>query len=457
MTIQPFPTYIHLRDWQLRAETAYHEAALKNFLAYVTPGAGKTIYALKIGHALLVERVILEIAVVVHTDHLRNQWLATATALSIPLTVYTYQETAKNPDWVHGNVTRARRVLVIFDEIHHAADNQQWGDALGVAFKDAVRRLLLTGTPFRHDEKRIRYVRYERNVGQADFSYGYAEALKDGIVRPVFFPLIGGESQWKIGDQEFTKAFGDKLSQRDAQRRLRTALNTRGKFLPEMVARAHHKLMEVRAGHPDAGGLIVASDQSHAEGIARMVERVTGTRSDVAISNYRDASDRISAFKESDTPWLVAVRMISEGVDIPRLRVGVYATNVTTELFFRQWVGRYVRVQPDLKEQSAYLYLPNDPILADFARSFAEERQHILRLGDPEHMHPLNHLPRVYAEPLEAVNAFATMGDVIAGGETFTQDELLEAERMKHALGLGYLPNEVVAKIMRAMREGTPA
>lgn len=452
MTLQPFPTFIQLRNWQIRAEQTYHELDAKNFLAYVTPGAGKTIFSLKIAHNLLSEARIRDVFVVVHTDHLRNQWLASAKRLGVPIKVLTYQEIAKNPEYISTYVMPWRGSLVIFDEIHHAADNQQWGDALGTAFKKAYRRLLLTGTPFRHDEKRIRYVRYERGIGQADFSYGYAEALKDGIVRPVFFPLIGGEMKWKIGDDEFVRVFGDKLNRTDANRRLRTAINPRGSFMTSLIQHAHLKLCELRQTHAKAGGLIVASDQKHAEALARLVQRITETKAEVAISNYRDASNRISAFADSDTPWLVAVRMISEGVDIPRLRVGVYATNVTTELFFRQWVGRYVRSQSELEEQSAYLYLPNDPLLADYARTFSEERQHVLRVSEFEG-HSGNLVSRVYSEPMEIISAVATIGDVIAGGEAFTQEELAEAERMKHSLGLGYLPNEPVAKIMRAMRE----
>ena len=41
--------------------------------------------------------------------------------------------------------------------------------------------------------------------------------------------------------------------------------------------------------------------------------------------------------------------MVSEGVDIPRLRVGVFATTTTTELFFRQAVGRLVRWTPGVR------------------------------------------------------------------------------------------------------------
>ncbi|MFN8452457.1 MAG: DEAD/DEAH box helicase family protein [Anaerolineae bacterium] len=451
MRLLPFPLQPSAREWQLRGMTAYARAALKNFLAYVTPGAGKTYFSLRIVHDLLSADECRDTAVVVHTNHLREQWLAAAEWANVPMTVWTYQQIAADPAWVRSETTRSRRALVIFDEVHHAADKQQWGDGLAYAFQDAHRRLLLTGTPFRHDEKRIRYVRYEQGVGQSDFVYSYADALRDGIVRPVFFPLIGGQAKWKIGDDEFTGLFGGKVNRADASRLLRSAINPGSGWLRDVIGHAHARLLEVRETHPDAGGLIVAQDQDHAERVARLVGRVTGTKADVAISNYADASRRITAFKESDTHWLVAVRMISEGVDIPRLRVGIYATNVVTELFFRQWVGRYVRVMPGLEEQSAYLYLPNDPALTGFARALAEERRHVLRAQETA---TREGAPRAAASALsiELLEATAAIGDVIAGGETFSQEELQAAAAMKAQLGLGYLPNEVVAKIMRAMR-----
>jgi superfamily II DNA or RNA helicase len=96
-------------------------------------------------------------------------------------------------------------------------------------------------------------------------------------------------------------------------------------------------------------------------------------------SDDPDASDRIAAFAAGRDAWLVAVRMVSEGVDIPRLRVGVYATTVTTDLFFRQAVGRFVRWVPGVRDQRAWLFLPDDPRLRLRAAEIAEQRRHSLR------------------------------------------------------------------------------
>ncbi|MBR7503214.1 ATP-dependent helicase, partial [Mycobacterium tuberculosis] len=88
--------------------------------------------------------------------------------------------------------TAAGRTLVILDEVHHAGDALSWGDAVREAFGPAVRRLSLTGTPFRSDTSPIPFVTYAPDAegirtSVADYSYGYGRALKDSVVRPVLF------------------------------------------------------------------------------------------------------------------------------------------------------------------------------------------------------------------------------------------------------------------------------
>jgi superfamily II DNA or RNA helicase len=97
----------------------------------------------------------------------------------------------------------------------------------------------------------------------------------------------------------------------------------------------------------------------------------------------KDAGDKIRRFKEGTTPWLVSVKMVSEGVDIPRLRVGVYLSPVQTEMFFRQAAGRLVRLVPDLEEQAGYLYIPSLPRLVDFAAAMTDERRHAIAKKGP--------------------------------------------------------------------------
>src|SRR5690606_13086137 len=201
-----------------------------------------------------------------------------------------------------------------------------------------------------------------------------------GVVRPVYFPRINGFMEWMAPDGSVVEAtFEDELPRELSNQRLRTALSLEGQWLPTVLSQAHERLMALRRQHPQAGGLVIATDQDHASGIAELMSRQHGVRPVVAVSDDPDASDKIARFAATEEPWIVAVRMVSEGVDIPRLRIAVYATTVTTELFFRQAVGRVVRWTRGVPRQKAYFFVPDDPRLRTYAANLAESRRHSLR------------------------------------------------------------------------------
>src|SRR3954453_19926893 len=168
----------------------------------------------------------------------------------------------------------------------------------------------------------------------------------------------------------------------EAARRLRTALNPEGEWMGEVLRDADARLSEVRGdGHPDAGGLVIASDQDHARTIAARLGSIAGEQPELVMSDEPGASRRIADFASSDRRWLVSVLMVSAGVDIPRLRVGVYAPAARTQLFFRQVVGRFIRTIPGPRHQMSYLLMPADPRLKALAHEIELERRHALDLA----------------------------------------------------------------------------
>lgn len=394
----PMPT-VTLRPWQRAAFDLFRASASPDYLAVATPGAGKTTFALTCARASLAEDP-RTLVVVAPTSHLKVQWSLAAHRLGLQL----------DPDWspgdglardVHGLVTTYQQIatgdtarklagltaegFVILDEIHHAGHERAWGDGIRVAFGHAARRLSLSGTPFRSDAVPIPFVRYdatgEGDLAHADYTYGYADALRDGgVVRPVYFPRVDGEMEWTTAAGDvLTASFQDELTKDQMSARLRTALSLEGEWMPAVLAKAHTQLRSIRETQRDAGGLVIAIDQDHAQGIARLLRDRFGTPADVVVSDDPTASRKIAEFAANDRPWLVAVRMVSEGVDIPRLRVGVFATTTSTELFFRQAVGRFVRWQQGRGSQKAYVYIPDDPRLRSHAFEIAEARRHVLR------------------------------------------------------------------------------
>lgn len=390
---------VRLRPWQKAALDAFLASQAPDFLAVATPGAGKTTFALTAVRHALAEGPA-RVVVVAPTAHLKLQWARAAAAFALHLDPAWSPADGALPRDMHGIVTTYQQVassaaalapladdaLVVFDELHHAAEDRAWGSAIADAFGGARRRLALSGTPFRSDTSAIPFVAYDGDEAVPDYEYGYGDALVDrGVVRPVFFPRTNGEMEWQAPDGAIYKAtFDDALDAQRSSQRLRTALSLDGEWLPTVLRAANERLAEVRREQPDAGGLVIATDQEHARGIAKLLRERFRAKARVVTSDDPRASASIEAFAASKEPWLVAVRMVSEGVDIPRLRVGVYATTTTTELFFRQAVGRFVRWTRGVPKQRAWLFIPDDPRLRILAYAIAEQRRHSLRKRDEE-------------------------------------------------------------------------
>lgn len=428
------PTRIRLRPWQSEALDAFSLSERTDFLAVATPGAGKTTFALTAAVQDLGEHPGRRVVVVAPTQHLKHQWADAALRFGLHLDPEWSSRDGELPADMHGIVTTYQQVstssralaplsrgaFVIFDEIHHAADDRSWGSAVLHAFEHAGRRLSLSGTPFRSDTSAIPFVDYHVDEARSDYEYGYGEALADsGVVRPVYFPRINGFMEWVAPSGDVVAAtFEDELPRELANQRLRTALSLEGEWLPTVLDQAHERLMELRRHHPDAAGLIIAMDQAHAQAIAELMaarHRVTAV---VAVSDDPTASSKIAAFARSDQPWIIAVRMVSEGVDIPRLRIAVFATTTTTELFFRQAVGRVVRWTRGVPRQKAYFFLPDDPRLRHFAASLAEQRRHSLRKRTQSDESVVQAEPELDAIDLgddEQMSLFAVIGSVALG------------------------------------------
>ncbi len=386
---------VRLRRWQKEALDCLAASPRPDFLAVATPGAGKTTFALAAALRHLAEHPEHRLVVVAPTSHLKHQWAVAAARLGLQLEPQWASATGRLPDDMHGIVVTYQQVaahpgalrqhaaqcLVILDELHHAGDERAWGAAVRVAFQPAPRRLAISGTPFRSDTHAIPFVEYHLDEARPDFEYGYDQALADRrVVRPVWFPRINGFMEWTAPDGTSTAAsFEDALDRPGSAQRLRTALSLEGEWLPTVLDQAHHRLTHLRRTHPAAAGLVIAADQEHARGIARLLHQRHRVSAVVATSDDPAASTRIARFAEGTLPWIVAVRMVSEGVDIPRLRLGVFATTTTTELFFRQAVGRFVRhTGGRAADERAWLFIPDDPRLRTWANGIAEQRRHSL-------------------------------------------------------------------------------
>lgn len=480
-------TPVELRDWQRDSIAAYQARNQRDYLQVATPGAGKTTFSLSVAQMLMEAGRIQRIIVVVPTNHLRIQWRGAAKKFGLQLSatfsnkdyvvaddydgiVVTYQSVASLPD-LYRRHSASKPTLVIFDEIHHAGDKAGWGISIRAAFSEAERRLAITGTPFRSNAERIPFIRYDdRGELVPDNSYDYNAALNDGVCREVYFHTFEGEFEWQqIAPGEVTTysaTFADDLNASEESQRLRTALSTEADWLPNVIRDADRRLRSIRDNEfPDAAGLIIAIDREHALRIAKLVRKHIGEEPMIAISDNPESEDdnpseTIRRFAEGDPDlvddvyrniprWLIAVKMVSEGVDIPRLCVGVYATNVTSEMFFRQAVGRFVRVIPEAPGVSAALFVPKDARLVAHMERIRKEVEVFVQEDEERERQEREASESTGVSTYEPIRADARPDNIMIGDEIFTPEYVADVRSFMRAEGMEGMSLELGLKFYR--------
>lgn len=448
------------RKWQLSFFDTYLRKNQNDFLLVATPGGGKTKAALGVAEKLLLSGDVVQIIVVCPTEALKRQWAWVAAQFGIQLdpdwkgtiikegfqgiaVTYAAVATSTRPLFWH---CQYQKTLVIFDEIHHAGDQKTWGVAVKSTFSEAARRLCLSGTPFRSDNNEIPFVKYIGGESLADFKYSYGDAIDDDVCRNVFFPAFDGDFAWwdgKKGEKgEFVESysFDEELSEEDERRRLRIALDPSRDFVKSMLQAAVRYLDDLRAEDSGAGGLIVAIDMEHANELAKLLQSLTGESPVLVHSDIPDSTRLIERFEKSDKKWIVSVRMVSEGIDIPRLRVGVYATNITTELLFRQIIGRVIRRTSEDDTWAAF-FVPKDQRLVEFMGKIKEEAKHHIDKKYQDEIARLSRTPSTEERSKQEIHSvYATHkpeGDVtVTDGVVYQRDFAKEAKRLCDELGI---------------------
>jgi superfamily II DNA or RNA helicase len=399
-----------LRRWQEEAMAIVLGAIEREpVLIEACPGAGKTRFGLEVAYRLVAASQISRVLIVAPTLAIADEWqraasVTTPGAPTLPLrsqrdwravdpigdewlgAIITYQSLFASTEMFLAHATDpGQRTLVIFDEVHHAGANAAWGTSAQEAFASGAAAILsMSGTPFRTKRDPIVFVPSEAGNARPHFRYSYDQAILDGACRPVQFVEIRGETTFRTEDnQVHSVTFDDTtLTPVGEQRRLRSALEWvgEGSIAEMMLAHANRYIIGLRQrGDHDAGGLVVCIDCDHADRVAvHLASHVLGFRPVVACSRLYDENDSdpanaIRQFRSSHDPWIVTVNMVSEGVDIPRLRVVVYLTSRLTQLAFRQIVGRVVRTDPANVDDHGRVYFPADHRLVKMAKHVTQD------------------------------------------------------------------------------------
>ena len=440
---------------------------------------------LKAASEMLEAKRVYKIVVVSPSDSLREQWIRKAETVGIKLTdfeesqsgninltqdfiglVTTYQQVAARKEHFLAFVCQ-QPTIVIFDEIHHCGDQKSCGKAIQQAFSPAnvpIYRLSGSGTPFRSDSGFIPFVDYDSDFAsmqdgtlekvrfaKADHKYLYRDALIDGgIVRDVAFVTFGGSFSWKsthTGQKE-KATFEDEIDPSMQMERLRAAIEPQGTWMRDYMVRANNQLEEIRNknGHRNAGGLILAEDSSGAREIASTLEELTGEKPALVIYDIPESVDMIKNYGNANSKWLVAVRMVSEGVDIPRLRVLLWGTPIRTKMLFQQAVGRVVRWQKDVPliapdgkptTQTAVVYLPADPELLRYAEEMNQDIREWIRYMEGS------------SEGTEKVERQLTLEEAQNVFEWLASDELSEGEHILSSIDVNRMDQGLIEEALQ--------
>ena len=447
------------RRWQEEFFLQWMARAISSFLLIVIPGGGKTMAALEIARRWLSAGSDRRVIVVVPTNNVREQWQEEAVRFGLQLQtkefgtnfkhgfqggVVSYGLVASQP-LVFRKLCSVAPTMVIFDEVHHCGEDASYGRGASLAFELAKERLLLSGTAWRSDGTAIPWVQYDGNgFAVGDYVYDYPHALNDEVVRFLVFDYSRGTVTHDLTGDTFT--LSSESSQDEASRLLRRLLDARGEFVREQIRQAHQKLMDVRASFPDAGALAACIDQTHAVMVAEVIREVTGCDPSVIVSDSEVENDTVRSFRNSKKEWLVAVRKVSEGTDIKRLQVLCYLTNTTSELFFRQLIGRVSRYRGQ-EDREAYVFLPADPRLVACAQNIENAQVQALRNQREDQ--------EIEREPFDAettsfFDSFSTAHDgtdlVMIGSEAVSKELARHIQQIAEATAT---PMKKVYEIMR--------
>lgn len=434
-----------------------------DYLITACPGSGKTRAALSIARAMFDAGRADRLIVVVPTRRLKTQWREAAHQFGLDITtedelprdvdgtVITYARLANNPLFYRTLVAQ-RKTLVVLDEVHHASeeDHTSWGPALRDAFEPAERRLLLSGTPFRSDGRPIPFVTYDGNgMAVSDSSFGYGQAVSNGVCRPLRFEVMDGRGEWLRGTARVVAA-AKESSEADRAGLLGALYKPDGDWLASVLREADAELSRMREEKPDAGGLLVAPGIEMAKAYARLLHSITGEAPAVAHSEDQDADRIIDAYAQGRSRWLVSVAMVSEGVDIPRLSVLVFASKVRTEMWFRQVMGRIVRMDAT-GTITATAFIPEVPDLVAMANRIESEAEAGLREQVERLEREAGQREFEFDLTVPLGSSAAVRSQVIESGSAIPAEELARARELRQQVG-GSMAGVHDADLVKAMR-----
>jgi superfamily II DNA or RNA helicase len=379
-----------LRKWQNECvQSALNKyKTSRHFMCLATPAAGKTrmaaVLAKQLKNNRLVDFIICFSPSITVANSIKGTFSDVLDArfdgvIGAVGKSYTYQSMLylNEEFW---KILDNYKVLVVFDEIHHCAGDSEgnvnaWGEPILSHIKNkATYTLALSGTPWRSDTLPITLSEYSDPDGKikCDFIYGLSQAINDKVCRQPNIVFVDNENIVITKKEAESQTFNSFIELFNKNIISYSELVQNTTALKYILGRAIDKLKTIRLVNGNAGGLIVASSVTHANDIYNLMTSYFNQDAIVVTHKQANAADIINDFRQSQQPWVISVGMISEGTDIPRLQVCCHLSRVKTELYFRQILGRILRITQTSNEK-AWLYTFSEPSLSEFAQRLNQE------------------------------------------------------------------------------------
>ena len=390
---------LKLRQWQSDAFDVVTTSNNKVKLIEAAPAAGKTFFAgVCANHYINNTKINNFVIIVSPTINIQENFinefhnhfkieLNDKVNMSNPLVNYngvsiTYNALCNNDIietfkiWVNNGCD----IMFIFDEIHHSSELNKWGNIFKKCSKISDNIICLTGTPFRSDNIKIPMINYDsEGTCIPDYKYNYSKCVQDNVCREIFFYTGDGSAKYAINGTLYSQELS-KTQQNSISHVANTIFDSDQSFFKNFFIEANKKLNEYRKIDKNAGGIIICqpgydkNDNRKLNKIAKTVYEITGEMPCVVASDIENSNAKINEFRNDSTKWIISIKMISEGVDIKRLKVGLIATNVNSELAFRQFIGRVLRIN-NLKNEreDATVFIPGFQHMLEMASRIREE------------------------------------------------------------------------------------
>jgi len=448
-----------LRSWQNSCITRAleHFTVTPHFFCQATPGAGKTRMAAELASRLLeLDRIDLVLCFAPSCQVVEGFRRTFSEVLGKRLdgqigalgAAYTYQA-MEYRDEGFWQLLDDYRVFVVFDEIHHCAGHDSllcnaWGQQILHRIQDrAAFTLALSGTPWRSDDKAIVLARYSSPEGHliCDYRYGLKDAIVDGVCRSPRIVLLDNHKvklTEELGSDSCVRLFPSIAKLLGESPVTYEELLRHDEVIGPILELGCSKLTELRQLKPDAAGLVVATDIEHAQQIA-LALKAMGEECCTVTNKTPDAHQVINAFRSNACRWVVAVGMISEGTDIPRLQVCCHLSRIRTELHYRQVLGRVLRRTGE-SDDHAWLFMLAEPTLQGFAERLADDLPDDLAVLSDVQISGFT--PDSQLSQMNALGQFENIDGAGSGGET--QSSGAQAAKI---VPLGDLANDVTYQV----------